>query len=206
MIAEPLIEVRCTVCGGDEHRTVCSSREVRAHHAYLRRFHLRRMRRPSEEALADRADFTQDYATNVVACRRCGLVFRSPRPPAAAIERAYSQDHYGHRRLSALFQAQVELYRPKARSLARCLAEGSRVVEVGSFVGGFLAAGQEQGWRVLGVDPGEEVDTFCAERGLPVFRGALPELLKHPHRDWSPGSVDCVAIWNAFDQLPDPEP
>lgn len=207
MIAEPLVQVRCTVCEAMRHRVLCGTAEVAAHLVYLRRFHRRRLRHPTEEALADRADFTQDYATDIVECEACGLVFRSPRPPAEAIEGAYEQDHYGHRRLAAMFGSQVELYRPKARSLARFLPRGSRVVEVGSFVGGFLAAGREQGWNVLGVDPGREVDSFCAERGLPVFRGTLPGLLDEEHRRGpEPGTVDLTAIWNAFDQLPDPVP
>jgi SAM-dependent methyltransferase len=207
MIAAPLVAVRCAVCGGEDHQTVCPAREVEAHLEYLRLFHRRRLRagpdgKPPRSALADRAEFTQDYATDIVACRGCGLLFRNPRPTAEAIARAYAQDTYGHQRLASLFEGQVELYRPKARILRRWLRPGAetRIVEVGSFVGGFLAAGREYGWDLVGVDPGEEVDSFCAERGLRVFRGTLAEAPLHP------GTVDCVAIWNAFDQLPEPEP
>lgn len=206
MIAEPLVAVRCGVCGGEEYETICTAREVEAQLEYLRRFHRRRLRRPTEQALADRADFTQDYATEIVRCRECGLVFRNPRPTAAAIARAYACDEYGRERLASMWDSQVELYRPKARRLQRLLPSGARVIEVGSFVGGFLQAGRERGWDMLGVDPGREVDSFCAERGLRVFRGTLPELVERGHPEWGPGPVDCVAIWNAFDQLPEPEP
>lgn len=47
------------------------------------------------------------------------------------------------------------------------------VVEVGSFVGGFLAAAQRRGWSIRGVDPGREVVNFCQGRGLSVFYGTL---------------------------------
>src|SRR5207237_1935422 len=92
--------------------------------------------------------------------------------------------------------------RPKAQYLRRWLACGStvKILEVGSFVGGFLAAGREYGWQMLGVDPGEEVDAFCKERGLQV----LPETLAEVQLEKD--SIDCVAIWNTFDQLPDPAP
>jgi SAM-dependent methyltransferase len=201
MLAEPMVEVRCAVCGSGRREVICAAREVRAQLEYLRRFHRRRLRADAgPEALEERAEFTQDYATDIVACRGCGLVFRSPRPAAGAIARAYAAERHGRRRLEALFESQAELYRPKARRLARRLSPGARVVEVGSFVGGFLAAGREQGWEMLGVDPGEEVDAFCAERGLRVFRGSLAEA------PLESGSVDAVAIWNTFDQLPDPEP
>jgi len=59
-----------------------------------------------------------------------------------------------------------------------------------------LAAGQELGWELLGIDPGEEVTAFCRQRGLQVFQGTLAEA---PLRE---KSVDCVTIWNTFDQLP----
>ena len=93
--------------------------------------------------------------------------------------------------------------RSKVRSLASLIQTQSggapRVVEVGSFVGGFLAAGQDQGWGMVGVDPGKEVTTFCREQGLNVFCGTLIEA------SVPAGTVDAVAIWNTFDQLPNPD-
>src|SRR5437879_6456496 len=108
MVAEPLVEVTCAVCGSESHQVICAAGEVAAHLEYLRWFHRRRLRagpggRPPRDALEERAEFTQDYATDVVACDVCGLVFRSPRPTAAAIRRAYQRDHYARERLEALF-------------------------------------------------------------------------------------------------------
>src|SRR5205823_13883076 len=107
--------VRCPVCSGEESSEICDRDEVRAHLEYLRWFHRRRLRLPRDEELAERAGFTQDYATNIVACDSCGLVFRNPRPRAEAVTRAYAQDRYGFRRLAELFEPQLELYRAKAR-------------------------------------------------------------------------------------------
>jgi SAM-dependent methyltransferase len=200
MVAEPLVRVRCSVCGESRHAVVCPAEEVRSHLGYLRRFHRRRLRPGAPAAaLADRAEFTQDDDTDIVACRTCGLVFRNPRPTDEAVARAYSADTYDRERLEALFIAQLELYRPKARRLSGWLQPGARVVEVGSFVGGFLAAGRERSWEMLGVDPGEEVAGFCRERGLRVIQGRLTDVTL------AEGSVDAVAIWNTLDQLPDPE-
>jgi SAM-dependent methyltransferase len=207
MVAEALVAVRCVVCSDEGSALICGADEVRAHMEFLRQFHGRRLhagpgREPPPSAFADRARFTQDYATDIVACRQCGSVFRSPRPPDGEILRAYIEDRYGHRRLAELFESQRALQRRKARYLRRWLPTGRRVrvVEVGSFVGGFLAASLEQGWETLGVDPGREVNQFCGERGLPVFPGTLPEAC------FPAGSVDCVAIWNTLDQIPDPGP
>ncbi len=205
MQAEPLHDVQCALCSDYAFRVVCSRAEIGAQFAYLQYFHRRRMRpnrgAEPQETLIDRADFTQAYATDIVSCVRCGLVSRNPRPSEQAITRAYVHDHYGRECLAALFESQLALYRSKARFLRRWLARGPqvRVIEAGSFVGGFLAAGQSYGWTMIGVDRGKEVHMFCREQGLPVFCGALADL------PLPTNTADCIAIWNTFDQLPDPE-
>ena len=217
MAPKPLIDVRCAVCGEGAYEIIRTRGQVQTEVQYLRKFHQRRLRPAKAEscsALLDRVEFTQDYATAIVSCHGCGLIYRNPRPPADAIKRAYERDHYGRDRLGKVFEAQRELYRPKARYLGRWLPTReeqrgtgtapsptcTRVVEVGSFVGGFLAAGRQYGWDMLGVDPGKEVDSFCREHELRVFQGTLAEA------PIEPGSIDCVAIWNTFDQLPNPAP
>ena len=199
----PDVEVACAVCRSARHRIVASTAELEAQTRYLRRFHTRRMRpdRGSDD-LAERAEFTQDYATNVVACTSCGLIFRDPRPRAAAIAEAYAGDTYGAERLRTLHDSQLEMFRPKAQTLRRWLAPRREpvVIEIGSFVGGFLAAAREQGWQVLGIDPGEEVGRFCASLGLSVLRENV-EACEFPA-----DAADCVAIWSTFDQLPTPHP
>jgi SAM-dependent methyltransferase len=203
---EPRVEVACTVCGSRSTELVCSEAEVRAQLAYLDRFHRRRLRparrKSTDEALADRADFTQDYATDIVSCTSCRLVFRESRPRASEITAAYAQDRYGQERLHALHDSQLELFRAKAQRLHRLLSArpNPRIVEVGSFVGGFLGAARERGWDALGIDPGEEVAEFCREKGLAVLRTTAAEA---PIEE---SSVDCVAVWNTFDQIPDPRP
>ncbi|HYC56016.1 MAG TPA: class I SAM-dependent methyltransferase [Candidatus Binatia bacterium] len=201
---QPQVEVACTVCGSGGRRIIASSRDLEVQRRFLRMFHRRRLRAEAspDTALEERADFTQDYATNIVACTRCGLIFRDPRPEAGAIAAAYAQDTYGAERLDALFQSQVELFRPKAALLTRLL--GSRkdpvVIEIGSFVGGFLVAAREHGWSAFGIDPGEEVADFCDARGLSVLREDVDACV------FPTDAADCVAIWNTFDQLPDPHP
>jgi SAM-dependent methyltransferase len=200
---EPDVEAAaCVVCGAAERTLLTSAAELEADAGWLRAFHRRRVRAPRDDALAERAEFTQDYATDVVTCATCGLVFRDPRPPARAIRAAYAEDTYGTERLRELHAAQRELFRPKAARLRRRLA-GRRapvVIEIGSFVGGFLAAAREQGFEAFGIDPGEEVSAFCASLGLPVLRESVEAC------DFPPGGADCVAVWSTFDQLPDPHP
>lgn len=205
MEAEAFVYAPCIICGKQAFIVICSASEIASHLKYLQHFHRRRLRsgpdgQPPQESLADRAMFIQDYPTDVVACRQCNFVFRTPRPSKQDITAAYQEDHYGDERLATLFATQVEQYRPKIQTLSRWLptTHAPTVVEVGSFVGAFLANGQQRGWQMIGVDPGDEVGAFCRAQGFRVFPGTLSEL------PLTPSSVDCIAIWNTFDQLPDP--
>jgi SAM-dependent methyltransferase len=202
---KPEVEALCVICGGHGREVVCSEAELRAQTEFLRDFHHRRLRpaaRRRDAALADRAEFTQDYVTDVVSCTGCGLVLRDQRPAAAAVERAYAADEYGAERLQALFEADLEASRAKLGSLRHYLPRRRApvVIEIGSFVGGFLAAAGEAGWTAIGVDPGREVTDFCRANGLSVHRSTADDA------PIDAGSADAVAIWNTFDQLPDPRP
>jgi SAM-dependent methyltransferase len=119
------------------------------------------------------------------------------------ITEAYSEDRYGAEHLRSEFELQYRWALAKVQSLQNFIQSGpfSRplVVEVGSFVGGFLSAGMDRGWKMLGVDPGKEVAAFCRDQGLEVFCGTLMEA------PLKTGTVDAVAIWNTFDQLPNPD-
>ena len=196
-----LNQVRCAVCHGREFETICTSAQIEANLDYVRRFHLHRLNDVARrQDLTDRSDFTQGYATNIVACRACGLVFRNPRPSESDVERLYARDRYGRTRLDSLYDRQRELYRPKTRMLREWLCDGAVVVEVGSFVGGFLSCAAQENWQAIGVDPGDEVAEYCRSRGFVVHSGTLPDVPLEPH------SVDCIAVWNTLDQIPDPAP
>jgi SAM-dependent methyltransferase len=192
---------RCTVCGSEATTVVCSASEIAVHQRFLQRFHRRRLKRTKRRTLADRAEFTQDDVTAIVECGGCGHVFRARRPDANDAVETYAEDTYGAERLAALFESQLEQFRRKLPRLRALLtARAPRIAEVGSFVGGFLAAAGEAGWDAVGIDPGEEVVAFCRGRGLRVERATAPEAAI------AAGSMDAVVIWNTFDQLPDPRP
>ncbi len=195
----PSVHDRCVVCGEGDTVLLVGREELRSELDWLHDFHARRLRADvSGEALADRATFTQEQPTDIVRCRGCGLVYRNPRPSARGLARAYRRDHYGQERLEALFASQLASNRRAAARLAAGLEPGARVLEIGSFVGAFLAAARELGLAASGIDPGREVADFCRRRGLRVFEGTIDEARPEA------GSVQAVVIRNTFDQLTDP--
>jgi len=196
----------CAVCGATARSTILTAAAIAEQLEWLEAFHRRRLQPVGRErrraALEDRATFTQDEPRAIVGCRACGLVFRHPRPAPDTVAREYATDRYGEARLRTLFAGQAEAYDAKIAALARWLGRQRRprVLEVGSFVGGFLTAAGAAGWDATGIDPGEEVVAFCRDRGLAVQRGTIEDVALPP------ASVDAVAVWNTFDQIPAPGP
>src|SRR5262249_19731704 len=93
-------------------------------------------------------------------------------------------------------ETQRAAYRAQARRLTTIARRAGRGLEVGSYVGGFLAAARDCQWVFEGVDVNERATTFAGERGFKVSHGEI---------DTVPGTeaFDAVTIWNTFEQLYD---
>lgn len=194
----------CLACGCTDGRTLLTADDVAAEQAWLERFHaLRRAPDPSQpdgEDAKDRASFTQSDPRTVVACSACGTVLRVPRPSPDDVAETYAADRYGRETLDALAKNQDAFFAAKLAALAPQIAElgrGARVLEVGSFVGGFLHAARERGWCAVGVDVGEETSSYIRARGFDVRRGDVLDV------DLDPGFA-AAFVWSTFDQLGDP--
>lgn len=201
-VQHAMVDVPCLVCGGAHHETLASMAEITEQTRMLQAFHHARRRRNAEADLKDRTTFSQDYSTAMVRCATCRFIYRNPRPTLRSVTSHYVQDQYGDEHLRNEFQAQEAWAEGKLKTFAQYCGFSTAVpvvVEVGSFVGGFLAVAQREGWSVLGVDPGKEVVDFCHARGLPVLQGTLDEAAIAAQ------SADAVVIWNTFDQLVNPD-
>jgi SAM-dependent methyltransferase len=134
----------------------------------------------------------------VVRCASCGLVYRNPAERPDELRRAYaSGDAPDAATLCALRASQQRVSVAQERRLARVLGRRGTGLEVGSYVGAFLAAAREVGLHFEGVDINAEANAFTRSLGFTVHDGDLESLeMRNP--------IDAVAIWNTFDQLPDP--
>jgi SAM-dependent methyltransferase len=198
---EPEVVPACPVCGERRFDPLLDERGLAEEQKRLERFHRRRLARRRRGELAERASFTQGYATGLVRCSGCGLLLRSPRPRSEDVERAYTEERYPAERLEEMRAAQVDSFRDELLAL-RALGAQSRILEVGSFLGGFLELARKEGWDAVGLDPGVQMAERCRARGLRVIESTLED---HVGAVGEAG-YDCVAIWNTFDQLPEPKP
>ncbi len=192
------LDLPCPACGGTGSTELASSEDVRAEVERLWAYHGRRLRPdvpPSR--LMDRVVFSQRPPLRLVTCDGCGTVLREPRTAADAVAETYAAEAPSPALLASLLDAQRRSYRAQARRLTRTLGRAGSGLEVGSYVGAFLGAARDAGWRFEGVDVNPRVAAFARERGYAVSAGTIDEI--------PPGRrFDAVAIWNCFEQLPDP--
>jgi len=191
---------RCVVCDESDTTDVASPDDIRAEAELLWEFHMRRLSpRTPPERLIDRVAFSQAPPWRVVRCNVCGLVFRNPVEKREELRETYEDAESTRDTLLALHEAQRESYRAQTRRLKRYLARRGTGLEVGSYVGAFLAAAREARWTFEGLDVNTRVNAFARSLGFAVHDGDLEHFRFAPDR-----TFDAVAIWNTFDQLPDP--
>ena len=194
----PLELTDCPACGAPSAHVVADADAIRAEVEALWAFHERRLRPGTPpERLADRIAFSQPPALALACCDACGMLYRRPRERADLVEALYAREQQDDAVLAALFEAQRPAYAAQLRRLADVLGRPGRVLEVGSHVGGFLAAATEAGWQAEGVDVNSCAVAFARGRGLRTTEGGLDSYD-------GPGDVDVVAMWTCFDQLPEP--
>ncbi len=188
----------CPACGESGHEAITGREEVRREMEELWDFHLRRLR-PGvpPERLFDRVVFSQDPPLQVVACRGCGLIYRNPREKERVLVEEYASEETDPAVLGRLFRTQLAFCRRQAERLAPLSGTVTAGLEIGSYLGSFLAAAGERGWRFEGLDVNERATRFARERGLAASKGSLETAAGEQRHD-------VVAIWNCFEQLPDP--
>lgn len=188
---------RCPVCDWSAGALIADDDGIRDEVERLWAFHGRRLTPVvPPEHLVDRVAFSQHPPRRVVQCERCGHVFRNPWERREALVAAYSQQALSECVMQMLFETQRAAYAAQARRLVRIAGPRGRGLEVGSYVGGFLAAARDRGWFFEGVDLSASAASFAAREGFTVVQGEI---------DAVDGSrpYDAVAIWNTFEQLYD---
>lgn len=187
----------CIVCGHSASELVADEDDIKREVEALWAFHEKRLRAGTPPTrLRDRVAFSQDPPLRLVACRECGTLYRNPVERAFELESTYARDCPPRELLRALHATQRKSYDAQAKRLAKRLPRGATVLELGSYVGAFLAAARDLGLKASGVDINPAVNKFTRDLGFHVRDGELGEADVEP--------VDAIAIWNTFDQLGDP--
>jgi SAM-dependent methyltransferase len=189
---------RCPVCNSADSHEITGADDVREEVEALWGFHMRRLRDETPpERLSDRLTFSQPPPLRIVQCARCDTVFRNPRERAFEVAETYADETPSLETLQMLHETQQATCTAQVSRLTNVAGHPGRGLEVGSYAGGFLGAARNAGWQFEGLDVNETANYFARGLGFRVTSGDLVSF-----RTRTP--FDTVAIWNCFDQLPDP--
>lgn len=150
---------------------------------------------PRLEILGERSHLvrgrTRDFhmAFKDAACPSCGFVCAAERPDEAFLMAYYRDAHIGHRGGELHFDA-------KARTavVARHVAEGGRVIEIGANDGAFTKLLCEAGFDAFGFDPVEADEAAGVAKGYVADGSGAP----------APGEADAVAAYYVVEHVTDP--
>lgn len=188
----------CPACSSSAHTLVADADAIRDELEQLWAFHTTRLRGDTPpDRLHDRVAFSQDPPLRIVRCNNCGLLFRNPRESARDLVETYRDEQPDEASMQSLFDNQAVSYRAQVRRLTRIAGSAGTGIEVGSYVGAFLAAAADAGWSFTGIDVNPAANAFARAKGFDIRDGTLDDADDNL-------SCDVVAFWNCFDQLPDP--
>src|SRR5215203_2393005 len=168
---------RCAVCSSSSSHELLSLDDAREEIEHLWEFHQKRLRPeiPTDH-LMDRVAFSQRAPLRLVRCDDCGLVYRNPIERATEVADVYENDGPNGNVLRALHDTQRPAYDAQAERLTEIFGRRGSGIEVGSYVGAFLAAARDAGWRFAGVDVNARTNAFTRSLGFQVDDGTIESL------------------------------
>jgi hypothetical protein len=185
-----------TECGHTTTEVVVSSEDIAREIELRREFFLSRLNGPVDvRDLRDLTEMTTSDPATIYRCAACDVLVRAD---SARIAARFAGDEYDERTLRMLHDLHVATFIGK-NEIRELLPPGSRVLEIGSYVGGFLEAARRWGWNAAGVDIGRDTAAFTRRNGYHVMTERFERC------DFAPRSFDGVFIWSCFEQMTNPE-
>jgi SAM-dependent methyltransferase len=113
-------------------------------------------------------------------CRRCDLVYLSPRPALEELGRIYPPHYHAYQFTAAKFglayRVRSRLEARRLLSYAKGLPQGARILDIGCGDGFHLDLLKRFGdpsWQLVGVDVSEQAVAAARARGLTVHQGRI---------------------------------
>jgi SAM-dependent methyltransferase len=187
----------CPICGTLQSVEIANSEAMIRETERNWEFHSRRLRQPvPPDHLVDRLVFSQAPPLRLARCTECSHLYRNPRESGPWLEREYADAVHSAETLETLFANQRVAARAQVERIRKTGVRINRGLEVGSYVGAFLAAAAEAGMPFTGIDVNASVTGFAAAKNLSVKTASLDDVPIEP-------AYDAILIWNTFEQLPD---
>ena len=184
----------CPLCGREPRDVLVSAMAIAEEIALRRAFFASRIDGYVEPAQQkDRVDVAQSEPAEVRVCRDCAVLVRG-----RGDSERFEHDPYAPHVMEQMLRTYIDEFRARQARIRPLLREHAKVLEIGSYVGGFLHVATEWGWDILGLDVGEDTSHFTRAKGYPTRTATLDECR------FGEASFDGVFIWNTFEQIDDP--
>lgn len=135
--------------------------------------------------------------SNVVICRKCGLIYKNPRRSRKAEMFEYDIDEHWKDR-EVFLDSKKEMFNEQLRKIEKLIGKG-KLLDVGFGYGDFMKIAYEMGWAVEGVEVLSQCCKFAKDvLGLNVFEGTLTQA------NFPSDYFDAVTMWDSLDFMYDP--
>ena len=179
----PLERVPCNLCGADDLETIYDARAD--------------LERDPDPADKFRASGDELLIQPLVRCRRCSLLFVSPRVAAGAMLDGYAAG--ADPLYVSQMPARVRTFARTVRRLDALRPARGRLLDIGTAAGAFLKAAADRGWEVTGIEPNAWLaDWGRREYGVTIHVGSIDSVAM------APACFDVVTLWDVIEHTPDP--
>ena len=177
-----LEDVACNICGADDFAIVYSEL-------------------PGLASLNPKQVFSSSSHNisleQVVKCRRCGLVYVTPRFKSGSVVSGYSgaidNDYISQE------QARLATFQKSLHMLAQYIPRPGKLLDIGAAAGYFVKAATDAGWTAEGVEPSRWMSKYASShQHVRVRPGTI-----HDYRFQS-NSFDVITYWDVLEHVPDP--
>lgn len=132
----------------------------------------------------------------LVECKRCSLVFTSPRLRRDLILKSYEEAE------DPLYVSQaagrIKSFEKVLEKIARFQAVG-RVLDIGAAAGFFLKAAKDRGWETYGIEPSKYLSDFGNRNyKANIHCGTVESVTRFPY------PMDVVTLWDVLEHTFDP--
>lgn len=190
------VPASCPVCSGTRFELFLNEAQLRRQAALRNRFVAERLQRmPSAGERKDLTEFAHNAPACIYACAECGLLMREEQKDPSE---TYVEDSYDFAAIEHMLPRYVEAFRAKQDPYRAFLSAGSRALEIGPHLGGFLQVAGEWGWHPEGIDIGRDTSAYLVSKGYTIHDRPIEQC------GFAAGSYDGIFIWNCFDQIADP--
>ncbi len=132
----------------------------------------------------------------IVKCKRCGLVYISPRPTGQETQKIYYEKYYSG--WLSEEQRRKRMWEARLRDVESFKRAG-RLLDVGCGLGTFLGLARSSGWQVWGTEVSDYAVGWIDKRlKIEVFKGNLEDA------GFEPNFFDVITMWHVLEHLPDP--